>query len=81
MSVLLGNTWRVSVLGVVLSLIALSPDSGNQAVKQSNRHVPVVEDLVQLLQAQPDLRESFNAWMKRYVKARGEFLDTPASAA
>jgi phosphatidylserine decarboxylase precursor len=109
-------------------------------VKQSNRHVPVVEDLVQLLQARPDLREalesaiqkagvaglenmeallddlddlvtavqtpetgpkafqlryvinqapddrlnrdeSFNAWMKKYVKARGEFLDTPASAA
>jgi len=25
--------------------------------------------------------ESFNAWMKKYVKARGEFLDTPASAA
>jgi phosphatidylserine decarboxylase precursor len=108
-------------------------------VKQSNRHVPVVEDLVQLLEARPDLREalesairkanlagieniealldnlddlvtavpqpelgpkafkvyfiinqapedrlnrdeSFNAWMKKYVKARGEFLDTPASA-
>ena len=25
--------------------------------------------------------ESFNAWMKKYVKAQGEFLDTPASAA
>ena len=25
--------------------------------------------------------ESFNAWMKKYAKARGEFLDTPASAA
>src|SRR5262252_8927667 len=25
--------------------------------------------------------ESFNAWMKKYVKALGEFLDTPASAA
>jgi phosphatidylserine decarboxylase len=25
--------------------------------------------------------ESFNAWMKKYVEARGEFLDTPASAA
>jgi phosphatidylserine decarboxylase len=24
--------------------------------------------------------ESFNAWMKKYVKALGEFLDTPASA-
>jgi len=25
--------------------------------------------------------ESFNAWMKKYVKALGQFLDTPASAA
>src|SRR5215472_6389304 len=25
--------------------------------------------------------ESFNVWMKKYVKAQGEFLDTPASAA
>ena len=25
--------------------------------------------------------ESFNAWLKKYVKARGQFLDTPASAA
>jgi phosphatidylserine decarboxylase len=24
---------------------------------------------------------SFNAWLKKYVKARGQFLDTPASAA
>jgi len=25
--------------------------------------------------------ESFNTWLKKYVKARGEFMDTPASAA
>jgi phosphatidylserine decarboxylase len=25
--------------------------------------------------------ESFNAWLKKYVKARGQFMDTPASAA
>src|SRR5215470_4698171 len=141
MSVLLGNTWRVSVLGVVLSLVVLSSVAGGQAPKQSTRHVPVVEDLVQLLQSRPDLRaalegairtadlkglenteafldhvddlvtavptypetrpkffkvyyiinqapedrlnrdESFNAWMKKYAKALGEFLDTPASAA
>src|SRR5215470_15031474 len=141
MSVLLGNTWRVSVLGVVLSLVVLSSVAGGQAPKQSTRHVPVVEDLVQLLHTRPDLRaalegairtadlkgleniealldhlddlvtavqtegetsqkgfkvsyiinhapedrlnldESFNAWMKKYAKARGEFLDTPASAA
>jgi phosphatidylserine decarboxylase precursor len=141
LSVLLGNAWRASVLGVVLSLVVLPCGAGDQAPQQSTRHVLVVEDLVQLLQARPDLRaalegairtadlkgienteafldhlddlvtaiptysetppegrkvyyiinqaaedrlnrdESFNAWMKKYVKARGEFLDTPASAA
>jgi phosphatidylserine decarboxylase len=141
MSVLLGNTWRISVLGVVLSLVVLSSGAGGQAPKQATRHVPVVEDLVQLLQTRPDLRvalesairtadlkgfenteaflehlddlvtefqthsetppvplkvyyiidqgpedrlnrdESFNAWMRKYVKAWGEFLNTPASAA
>ena len=30
--------------------------TGGQTSKQSTRHVPVVEDLVQLLQARPDLR-------------------------
>jgi len=56
MSVLMGNTWRVSMLGVVLSLVALSSGASDQALKQSTRHVPVVEDLVQLLQTRPDLR-------------------------
>jgi phosphatidylserine decarboxylase len=55
-SVLLGNTWRVSVLGVVLALVVLPSGAGDQAPKQSTRHVPVVEDLVQLLQTRPDLR-------------------------
>ena len=141
MSVLLGKRWRVSVLGVVLSLLVVPSGASGQTPKQATRHVPVVEDLVQLLQARPDLRaaveaairtadlkgienteafldhlddlvtavptypetspkgrkvnyiinqapedqlnhdESFIAWMKKYVKARGEFLDTPASAA
>jgi hypothetical protein len=54
--VLLGNTWRVSVLGVVLSLVVLSSGASDQAPKQSTRHIPVVEDLVQLLQARPALR-------------------------
>ena len=141
MSVLLGNTCRISVLGFVLSLVVLASGAGVQAPKQSARHVPVVADLAQLLQARPDLRaalegalrtadlkgienaeefldhlddlvtatpihsetpsealkvfyiidqapedrlnrdENFNAWMKKYAKARGEFLDTPASAA
>ena len=56
LSVLLGNTWRVSVLGVVLSFAVLPSGAGDQAPKQSTRHVPVVEDLVQLLEARPDLR-------------------------
>ena len=44
------------MLGVVLSLVVLSSGAGGQASRQSTRHVPVVEDLVQLLQARPDLR-------------------------
>jgi len=55
-SVLLGNTWRISVLGVVLSLVVLPSGAGDQASKLSTRHIPIVEDLVQLLQARPDLR-------------------------
>jgi len=49
-------TWRVSVLGVVLALASLPSGASDQAPKQSSRHVPVVEDLVQLLQRRPDLR-------------------------
>ena len=48
--------WRVSVLAVVLALVVLPSDAGDQAPKQSTRHIPVVEDLVLLLQARPDLR-------------------------
>jgi phosphatidylserine decarboxylase len=54
-SVLLGNAWRVCVLGV-LCLVALPSDARDQALKQSTRHIPVVEDLIQLLQTRPDLR-------------------------
>jgi phosphatidylserine decarboxylase len=54
-SVLLGNAWRVCVLGV-LCLVALPSDARDHALKQSTRHIPVVEDLVQLLQTRPDLR-------------------------
>ena len=53
---LLGNKWRVFLLGVVLSPVALPSSAGGQAPKQSPRHIPVVENLVQLLQARPDLR-------------------------
>jgi hypothetical protein len=56
MSVFPGNRWRLSVLGLVLSLVVLPSGAGDQAPKQSTQHVPVVEDLVQLLQARPDLR-------------------------
>jgi hypothetical protein len=44
------------VLGVVLSLVVLPSGAGDQTPKQATRHVPVVEDLVQLLLARPDLR-------------------------
>jgi phosphatidylserine decarboxylase precursor len=60
-SVLLGNTWRVFLLGVVLSLVALPSRAGGQAPKQSPRHIPVVEDLVQLLQTRPDLRAALES--------------------
>ena len=56
MNVLLGNTWRVSLLGVVLCLVVPFIFAGDQAAKQSTRHIPIVEDLIQLLQARPDLR-------------------------
>ena len=58
---LLGNMWRVSVVGIVLSLVVLPSGPGDQAPKQSTRHVPVVEDLIQLLQARPDLRAALEA--------------------
>lgn len=121
-------------------LVLLSSVAG-QAQKQPTGHIPVVQDLVELLQARPDLRtalegaiqnadlkglentealldllddivaavpvaeghppsevklfyivnhapedhlnrdESFIAWMKKYLEARGQFMDTPASAA
>lgn len=142
MGVLLGNAWRAAVLGVVFSLAVLPSIASGQAPKRSTGHVPVVEDLIQLLQARPDLRAalegairtadlkgfentealldqlddmiatvpnaeqhrppreldlyyivdhapedrlnrdaSFIAWMKNYLEARGQFMDTPASAA
>jgi phosphatidylserine decarboxylase len=142
MSVLLRNTWRVAVLGIVLSLAVLPSSGGGPASKQSTGHIPIVEDLVKLLQARPDLRaaledairtadlkgfestealleqlddmvatvpnaeqhrpprefdlfyiinhapedrlnrdESFIAWMKKYMEAKGQFMDTTASAA
>ena len=58
MSVLLGKIWRVSVLGIVLSLVVLNSGAAHadQAAKQPTGHVPVVEDLVQLLQTRPELR-------------------------
>ena len=142
MGMLLDKVWRVAVLGTVFSCAVMPFSAGGQAPKQSTGHVPVVEDLVQLLQTRPDLRaaldgaiktadlkccenaealfdlldesvaavpnpeehrpprefnlyyivnhapddrlnrdENFIAWMKKYMEARGHFMDTPASAA
>src|SRR5262249_1400552 len=47
---------RVSGMGVVLFLVVVCSRGDEQAPKQPTRHVTVVEDLVQLLQARPDLR-------------------------
>ncbi|HEV2221666.1 MAG TPA: phophatidylserine decarboxylase associated domain-containing protein [Candidatus Acidoferrales bacterium] len=65
MSVRLGDTWRISVLGVVLSLVVLPSGTGNQAPKQSTRHVPVVEDLVQLLHARTELRAALEGAIRK----------------
>src|SRR5215467_5189127 len=59
LNVLLSNTWQVCVMGV-LCLVALSSDAGGLAPQQSTRHVPVVEELVQLLQERPDLRAALD---------------------
>ena len=44
-------------------------------------HLKVYYIINQAPQDRLNRDESFNAWLKKYVKARGEFLDTPASAA
>src|SRR5262249_39131802 len=61
LSVLLGNGWRVSVLGLVLSLVVLPSGADDLGSEQSTRHVPVVENLVQLLDARPDLRAALES--------------------
>lgn len=61
MRMILGHTWRVCALGVALTLIIPASFAGSQALKQTTRHVPVVEDLVQLLQARPDLRAALES--------------------
>jgi phosphatidylserine decarboxylase len=142
MRVFLGSCWRLAMLGAVFCVAVLPFYADGQAPNQSTGHVPVVEDLIRLLQARPDLREalesaigtadlkglhdtsalfdlldhiiaeipnqeehhppsffkvyyiinhapedrlnrdeSFIAWMKKFMDARGQFLDTPASAA
>src|SRR5580692_6172677 len=48
------NAQELSGEGAVRKAIA--DFAGAQAPKQSTRHIPVVEDLVQLLQTRPDLR-------------------------
>jgi phosphatidylserine decarboxylase len=53
------NAW-VAALSVVLSFSVLASNAGGQEPKQSTGHVPVVEDLAQLLQARPDLRAALD---------------------
>src|SRR5215469_16258860 len=61
LSMLLGNGWRVFVLGFVVFLVVLSSCAADQGPKQSTPHVPVVENLVQLLEARPDLRAALES--------------------
>jgi len=65
MNVLPDNKWRACVLCVFLSVVVLSSGASDQAPKQSTQHIPVVEDLVQLLQARPDLRGALEAAIRR----------------
>ena len=60
----LNNPWHAAVLGVVLSCAVVPFCPGAQAQKQSTGHVPVVEDLVELLQARPDLRAALDGAIK-----------------
>jgi hypothetical protein len=46
-----GGVRRIVLLGVTLSLSALSSSADAQTHRESNRHVAVVEDLVELLQS------------------------------
>lgn len=61
MSILLETARRASVLGVLLCLVALPSRARDQGPKLSPRHIAVVEDLVQLLQARADLRAALEA--------------------
>jgi phosphatidylserine decarboxylase len=141
MSLLVGNGRRPLVPAVAVSLWVLSSGAPVVGAGEPTRHTPVVEDLVTLLHARPDVRaalegamaradleglrdidpflahlddlitslpterevapkalkiyylidqapqdrlnhdEAFSAWMKTYVEALGQFMDTPASAA
>jgi hypothetical protein len=56
MGVLPDNVWRLAVLAIVLSLAGLSTSADCLPANQPAGHVPAVADLVQLLQARPDLR-------------------------
>jgi phosphatidylserine decarboxylase precursor len=49
------------VLVVVFSVVVLPSGVTAQTAKQSTRHIPIVEDLVQLLQARPDLRSGLES--------------------
>jgi len=63
--VLLGNILRVSALGIVPSLVVLPSGAADQAAKRTTRHVPVVEDLVQLLQTRPELRVALHSAIQK----------------
>ena len=61
LSMLLGNGWQVSVLGFVLTVVVLPSGAADQGRKQSTPHVRVVENLVQLIEARPDLRAALES--------------------
>lgn len=66
-------------------LLAYLDDLVTSVPTQPPENPPKTLKVYYLINQAPEDRlnrdESFNAWMKKYVKARGQFLDTPASAA
>jgi phosphatidylserine decarboxylase len=64
MSVLVANARRIVLLAVI-ALVVLPSSTRAQTPRKSPRHVPVVEELVGLLQARPDLRAALDAAIQK----------------
>jgi phosphatidylserine decarboxylase precursor len=81
-----GAIWKASLpdLGSTEAFLAHLDDLIT-AVPTEGETRPKIRKLYYIVNQAPEDRlnrdESFNAWMKKYAKSLGQFLDTPASAA